>query len=148
MEKKIRIALGTLITLSLLAPLNDEWQIVLWFYLKVGTLMTVFDIIPWFFTIYALEQVGFTLSLLATISWFFALPVLFIWNFFQIKPRTVRARKLYHIWLLFSLISSLYISFSDKLNLGNILGVSYWANPILLIIALTVEIWIWDRKRD
>ena len=148
MEKKIRTVLGITIILCLLAPLNDEWQVGIWFYLKAGTLMTVFTILPGLVNIpAALVKSGFTLRLLAIVFWFFALPSLLIWNFYQIKPRATKVKKVYRIWLSISLASSLYISFSNNLNLGDGLSVSYWPNPILLLIATVIEIWLWYRER-
>lgn len=172
MEKKIRIALSILILLCLFAPINDEWPIGILFYLVVGTLTALFVIIPDLvgmpdrFTLYmSPSPVNPTISIsdifrfswwiirdilysLAILIWYFALPLLLIWNLYLIKPRTAKVRSIYRIWLLASLISSIFISYMTPIPKGNGLFVSYWFNPVLLMIAAGIEIWLWVKDQN
>ena len=162
MEKKIRIGLSIVVILGLLIPMNEEWPIGLAFYLITGTLMAVFEIIPALLSTpwILIQDISASPSLnsikeillyipfqIGTLFWIYALPILFLWNLYLIKPRSSKIQNIYRVGLLVSLASSIYRTYIHPIHVGAKPGLGYWANPILLLVATGFEIWIWLRER-
>ena len=117
MEKKIRIGFSIVVILGLLIPMNEDWPIGLAFYLITGTLMAVFEIIPALLSTpwILIQDISASPSLnsikeillyipfqIGTLFWIYALPILFLWNLYLIKPRSSKIQNIYRVGLLVS----------------------------------------------
>ena len=167
MEKKIRVCLLAAAFLSFFAPENNNDSIAAFHYLVSGTTVVVFHVIPDILSIphkfslwmqsagaerpYVLDvltyvwwAISYLIKHLAFLFWVYAVPFLLLWNAFLLLVRLGKWKIVYRIWLLISVISSLYINLDPSYDIGSGMGV--WMNPVLLILALAIEIWLWFRK--
>lgn len=159
MEKKIRKAISIAALLSLFLPINDSWPFAVFLYIRMGTVIAVFQVIPeiiWSISSSFLDLEPLflldALYLFTLLGWAYAIPLLLAWNLYLAKHQNANLKKIYLIWLLLSLISS--VVYGDILSLissqkwSYIRNVGALLNPTLLFIAIGAEIWLWfTRKR-
>ena len=158
MEKKIRKVISIAALLSLFLPINESWPFAVSLYITMGTVMAVFQVIPeiiWSISSAFLDLEPFflldALYLFALLGWAYAIPLLLAWNVYMAKHRETRLKKIYYVWLLLSLVSS--ITYGDIPSLISSQKWSYFRNigallnPALLFIAIGAEIWLWFTER-
>lgn len=148
MNKKIRITLGAAALLTIIFfPVYEQYV--------QGVLYVIFGIIGVFqdfsslMSDFSIGYIIILIYLVAHLIWSVALPLLFLWSLYLIKPRRAKQRILYRIWLLFSLISSISLEGIplDSFQTGDYTKIGYFLNPALLIVATGFEIWLWFTER-
>lgn len=64
---------------------------------------------------------------------------LIVWSFLLLSTKSINWYRLYRVWLLSSLISSLLMNIHPGIDHGDEIGV--WLNPSLLLLATVGEFW-------
>ena len=146
MERKIRIAVSIVTFIGFLVPQNASWRIGILWYLELETIVTAILIFFQAFSSFYefvisgyMHRLSSAIDLFSTFFWIQALPTLLFWNLYLIKPRKNALKVAYKIWLLISLISTVFVSYSSTR--------APITNLLLLFIAIGFEIWLWFTER-
>lgn len=152
MERKIRIAVSIAAFIGLLVPQNESWRIGILWYLKLETVFTVVQIFLGMASLiytFVVKQYMFLLSeaiyLFALLWWILALPLLLLWNLLLLKPRKNKLKIAYRTWLLISLFSNVFVSYTSALTPSQ--GWLHITNLVFLFIAIGAEIWLWITEK-
>jgi hypothetical protein len=156
-KRRFHTILGLLSFLSFFAPvkIGATTQIAAIYFLMTGTVFILTNSIPAIlepFRVLFQESLDLGLMLLlllffsmaiASMFYFYAILFLIAWSFFFQFTNSATWRKLYRIWLLLSLASSLSMSLMPIYIYGR--GLGFWLNPILLLLAAVGEFWVFRR---
>lgn len=74
----------------------------------------------------------------------YAILGLVAWSFLLLTTTSLIWRKLYFMWLVFSLVSSLLMTLNPLFQHGS--GFGYWLNPVLLILVSVGEFLMWLKN--